>query len=87
MVSCRDCQDANFCYYPGGAPNNYSCDNWSPSNDYKACQYDECNNYCKYMPEQNNKTNKLCKKCENWKYKRLWIGYKFCPYCGRALDI
>lgn len=28
-----------------------------------------------------------CKKCEDWKYERLWIGYKFCPYCGRVLDI
>ena len=44
------------------------------------------NDYCKYMPEQSNKTNKSCKECENWKYERLWIGYKFCPYCGRALD-
>ena len=44
------------------------------------------NDYCKYMPEQSNKTNNSCKKCENWKYERLWIDYKFCPYCGRALD-
>ena len=27
-----------------------------------------------------------CKKCEDWKHERLWIGYKFCPYCGRILD-
>ena len=32
-------------------------------------------------------TNNTCKKCENWKYERLGIGYKFCPYCGRVLDI
>ncbi len=30
--------------------------------------------------------NNTCKECENWKYERLWIGYKFCPYCRRALD-
>jgi hypothetical protein len=30
--------------------------------------------------------NDACKKCEDWKYERLWIGYKFCPYCGRILD-
>ena len=28
-----------------------------------------------------------CKECADWKYTRLWIGYKFCPYCGRKLDI
>ena len=28
-----------------------------------------------------------CKECEDWKHTRLWIGYKFCPYCGRKLDI
>ena len=27
-----------------------------------------------------------CKECVNWKYERLWIGYKFCPYCGRKLE-
>lgn len=27
-----------------------------------------------------------CKECEDWKYEKLWIGYKFCPYCGRKLD-
>ena len=30
--------------------------------------------------------NNSCKECENWKHKRLWIGYKFCPYCGRTLN-
>ena len=28
-----------------------------------------------------------CKKCEDWKHERLWIGYRFCPYCGRELDL
>ncbi len=41
MVSCAECKDANFCYYPGGAPRDYSCDNWAPSNDYKAREYDK----------------------------------------------
>lgn len=41
MRSCSNCQDENFCYYPGGAPSNNSCDNWSPSDKYKAQQYDE----------------------------------------------
>ena len=27
-----------------------------------------------------------CKECKNWKHEKLWIGYKFCPYCGRALN-
>ena len=26
-----------------------------------------------------------CKKCEDWQHERLWIDYKFCPYCGRIL--
>ena len=26
-----------------------------------------------------------CKECVDWKHTRLWIGYKFCPYCGRVL--
>lgn len=27
-----------------------------------------------------------CRECEDWTHTRLWIGYKFCPYCGRTLD-
>ncbi len=40
MKSCSNCQDENYCYHPGGAPSNHSCDNWSPSDKYKAQQYD-----------------------------------------------
>ena len=41
MASCSNCQDANYCYYPGGAPTDHSCGNWSPSIEYKAQQYDK----------------------------------------------
>ena len=27
-----------------------------------------------------------CIECKNWTHEHLWIGYKFCPYCGRELD-
>lgn len=27
-----------------------------------------------------------CKECKDWKHEKLWIGYKFCPYCGRMLN-
>lgn len=49
MNSCADCEDANFCYYPGGAPDDYSCDNWSPSIAYKARLYDERYNFGRYV--------------------------------------
>lgn len=43
------------------------------------------------QPNQNytpppSKSN-VCAECKNWMYDRLWTGYKFCPYCGRKLNI
>lgn len=37
-----------------------------------------------YIPPP-SKSN-VCDKCKNWMYEQLWIGYEFCPYCGRKLD-
>ena len=38
-----------------------------------------------YVPPAST-LNNTCKKCEDWQHERLWIGYKFCPYCGRVLE-
>ena len=39
-----------------------------------------------YTPPPTKKKPKPCIECEDWMYRRLWIGYIFCPYCGRKLD-
>ena len=54
MASCRDCVDSNFCYIAGHAPTNYKCDNWRPSVEHKARQYD--NTYA-HTKKQKSMTN------------------------------
>lgn len=65
MKSCSNCQDENFCYYPGGAPTNHFCDNWSPSDKYKAQQYDEHFSTGTCINKMENLSQKACSQCKN----------------------
>lgn len=86
MKSCSNCQDENFCYYPGGAPSNNSCDNWSPSDEYKAQKYDEYLSAGTYI---NNLELLDCKYCGGKPVARLVGDWKniiayFCSKCGKT---
>ena len=60
----------------------------------KQYEPEKCDSECDYaMKCVENKELKArlqientCSECKDWKHERLWIGYKFCPYCGRVLD-
>lgn len=59
-------------------------------------QYDPetCNSECDYAIKclENKELKRrlqissACHECKDWKHEHLWTGYKFCPYCGRALE-
>lgn len=66
MKNCCNCQDENFCYYPGGAPSNNCCDNWSPSDKYKAQQYDEYfSTGTSCMGKVMNLSQEACSQCKD----------------------
>lgn len=44
-------------------------------------EYEEAIKYLNSLSKED-----ICHECKDWKHERLWIGYKFCPYCGRTLD-
>lgn len=65
MKSCNNCQDKNFCYYPGGAPSNHSCGNWSPSDQYKAQRYDECFSTGACINNMETNSQEVCSQCKD----------------------
>lgn len=85
MKNCCNCQDENFCYHPGGAPSDHCCDNWSPSDKYKAQQYDEY-----FSPGYMNQIELLdCKYCGDKPVARIVGDWKnliayFCSKCGKT---
>lgn len=64
MKSCANCKDANYCYYPGGAPSNHSCSNWGPGNSYNTHIYDQ------YLHEVPIVSNSKLTELDLWKWCR-----------------